>query len=511
MRARRRYSSADLAEAKRERLRVDFPWFMQAAMVEAAAELQIPEPIIWTNYLDAMARHAQAWCWRELKHLLINVKNKALKSGVCSVGLPPWSWLDRPKIQWFTGGHAAVLAVDHCRSSRDLIRSPFFQDLIRKKDGLPEWLLSSDQDVKSYYINTLGGHRFSAWPPRGTGARATHFLLDDVLAIEEARSETANVVANSWTFRTVKSRMNNPASDGMCIVGHRLRRDDVSFVMTDVFGDSKDGGDVEVLSLPLEYSKARRRPPTKLGYEDPRTQEGESLDPIRWPPKVIEEEKKSQGDLYEALSNQNPQATGMSLLKMGWFKRWTSLPARASVVQSWDFSFKGLDPTIAKKIKKRSKVGGICGWVVPGAIYIVDHTLDFMDYIQQKDALRDMYKRNPRTVRSHIEDEANGSALLLEMGLEYPGLNPVNPGKRGGKYQRLAAISHFVRSGNIFVPPDDAYPWVRPFLECLCNYPQVDYTEEVDIFSQLISEEWLPHDELPTEDQLAEDLRRMIQ
>ncbi len=504
---------AELQRVRDELCRRDFRRFVKAAIAEAPGELKLAGSIQWTWYLDAIAEHLEAWARGDIRRLIINVKNKSWKSGLASILLPAWSWLWDPTLQWFTGGHAMSLAIEHCRQTRDVIRSDFYQRLAHKGED-PKWTLRDDQDAKSYYVNTKGGHRYAAWPPAGTGAGGSRFMIDDPLGIHDSYSDVRSEEANRWVLNTVMSRMNNPATDCLCVVQHRLRRDDTTGKLLERFP-----GEFVVLSLPLEYDPKRTMVvgavPNPLGFEDPRTEPGESLDPNRWGSEVIETEKASQNVLYQALSNQDPRATRARPIKAEWIRRWSSLPAKFErVVQSWDLSFKGLDPTTAaarRKSEKRSKCCGSVWGFVGGSAYLLDLDLRHMDYIEQKDAVRDMFERWPDTAACFVEDEANGSALCLELSTEFPGIVPVHPGKKGGKFQRLAAVSHFFRAGNVYVPDSHVTDWADAFVTTLCDFPEVDYDEEVDVTSQVLSEEWLPKDAAEeTEAQKAQSLLGMI-
>lgn len=517
---------AGLRQAAQDELCIDsFRHFVQAAIREIPATLKLAGPISWTWYIEALVDFAERWCFGDLPHGIVNIKNKSWKSGVFSVLLPAWSWLKDPTLQWFTGGHAQKLAVDHTRMTRDVLRTEWYarlRDRAVAVHDLPPWELKDDQDVKSYYMNTAGGHRYAAWPPAGTGAAGSRFLIDDPLGIHDAYSDVASEEANRWVMQTVMSRMNNPATDRLCVIQHRLRTDDTTASLLARFP-----GKYHVLDLPLEYEPDRAPLPGALdvpGWEDPRAELGESLDPDRWPEDVIEAEKGSQGPLYAALSQQRPTAAGQQIVQRTWVREYTTLPTTGDLVMSWDFSFKGLDPTkmtaAQRKSQKRSKV---CGqvWLFDGqAAYVVDEYFDHADYREQKRAFLSMLLRYPNTVRAYVEDEANGSALLLEMqdilsrllrgdvtplkdlGLEglagevrklrSTALLPVNPGKKGGKYQRFAAVASYFRAGQVYVPPRERAPWAGPLVDCWCDFPGVPYDEQVDVTSQVLSEEWLP-------------------
>ncbi|MEL7367691.1 MAG: phage terminase large subunit [Myxococcota bacterium] len=480
-----------------EKARRSFPEFCQQAIKNCPAELRLGGPISWTRYLDAIATHLEAWVYGDFRFLLINVKNKSFKSGLGSVLLSAWSWLQWPELQWLTGSGRQQLAVDHCADSRRVLLSDWYQRTLKTLYGDEAWGLRGDQNAKGFYLNTCGGHRYTLWKPSGTGAQGSLITVDDPLQINEAHSEAENEAANSWTLQTVMSRFNNPDVDGLCVMQHRLRRDDTSGKLREQLGNWYEGGAVVTLSLPLEYKPAKRLPPTPIGWEDWRTEPGQSLDEKRWGPKVIAFEKATQTILYEALSNQDPKATGDRLVRASWFRRWTEIPPwnRLEVVTSWDLSFDEMDPTKPKKKHKRSKCCGHVYAFFGGLVFLLDRTIGHWNFIEQKQEFQRIARRWPRAKTHFVECKANGSALITEMRQEFPGTQAVNPDVRGGKYLRFAAVSHFIRAGNLYVPDKEIAPWAEDYIETLSDYPSVDFDEDIDCTSQALSEMWLPLDE----------------
>lgn len=481
-----------------EKARRSFPEFCQQAIKNCPAELRLGGPIEWTRYLDAIATHLEAWVYGDFRFLLVNVKNKSFKSGLGSVLLSAWSWLTWPELQWLTGSGRQQLAVDHCADSRRVLQSDWYQRTLKTLYGADAWVFRSDQNAKGFYINDKGGHRYTLWKPSGTGSQGSLITVDDPLQINEAHSEAENESANNWTLQTVMSRFNNPSEDGLCLMQHRLRRDDTSGKLREQLGDWYKGGQIVTLSLSLEYKPDRRLPPTPIGWEDWRTEPGESLDPVRWGPEVIAFEKSTQTMYYEALSNQDPKATGDRLVKASWFPRWREIPPwpQLTVVTSWDLSFDDLDPTKPKKNKtKRSKCCGLVFAFSDTQVFLIDRTIGHWNFIEQKDEFRRLAHRWPQARTHYVECKANGSALITEMRQEFRGVEAVNPDARGGKYLRLAAISHFIRAGNLLVPEEGIVDWSETYVTTMSDYPSVDFDEEIDCTSQALSEMWLPLDE----------------
>ena len=508
------------AAEQRDLLAGNFRQFVK----DETPQLQIGTDLTWGWYLDAICDFLQAQINREIPLGIINLRNRSYKSKTGSVCLHPWAWLTQSHLRFFTGGYDHQLAVDHAWESRKLINSEWYQTLIEREDGEPAWALLGDQNAKNNYVNTCGGRRLAAQVGGGTGKGGHVFVIDDPLSIDDSWSDVANEKANRWFFQTVLSRLDDPKLENTIVnlTQHRLRPDDTSGVAI-----AEEHGFV-VLDLALEFDPKRICVVDAIDFVDPRTEEGELLCEDRWGEREVEADKKRFSVLYEALCNQNPKKRGSKLVSDTWFRVWGSGPGQAplptsfDVVQSWDLSTKGLDPTTPKtqqQTRKRSKVGGICAYMTPSACYIVDRYHEHTDYLGQKPAVRAMHNRFSNTVRTHVEDQSNGSALILEMTAgEYTndghgnpiklpgirGINGVNPGKKGGKYQRFAAVSHYIKSGNVYVPDPEQYAWVKPFVQACCEFPNFPYDEDPDVLSQLLSEEWLP-DGIPDLDDVSSE------
>jgi len=492
-----------------DRLRSNLRLFVQ----DAFTQLQTGTDLVWGWYLDAVCDFCDAILRGDIKRGIINLRNRSLKSVICSVCLHPYDWLTNPWRRHFTGGYDHKLALEHSWASRVLINTEWYQTLIAHDP----WALEGDQNEKGFYANDRGGRRLAAQVGGGTGKGGHVFVLDDPLSIDESWSDAANEKANRWFFQTVMSRLDDPKTARVLLMQHRLRPDDTSGTAI------QEEHGFEVLSLPLEYDPRRHCVVSSIDFEDPRTKEGELLCPERWGPAEVESDKKFFNVLYDALCNQNPRNRGSTIVKEQWWKFWprdAALPEHFDTVQSWDLSTKGLDPTApASKGRKRSKVGGLVAAMTEGRCFIMDMCHEHLDYMEQKPAVRKSYDRWDRTSRIYVEDESNGSALILEMTVgEFvindngeavqlpgiPGMRGVNPTRKGGKYQRLAAVSHFIRSGNVFLPDPVAHPWVKEFIKMVCNFPNEEYDEIPDCLSQLLSEEWLP-DGMPAKDRTSAD------
>ncbi len=215
---------------------------------------------------------------------------------------PVWCWISDPYSRWLCASYSLDLAVRDNKNRRDLIESHWFQ----QRYG-PLFTLSSSQNVKGFFENDKRGYSIAvAVRASGTGKRGTHLLIDDP---NNAMAGLADIDATKeWFGKTWMSRLNDQENGSMIIVGQRLHEEDL-------IGHILKLGGWEHLNLPEEYEPARKSY-TSIGWEDPRTQEGELLWPEKFPREVLDKLKRELGPLhYSAQYQQSPIPTGGYIYK----------------------------------------------------------------------------------------------------------------------------------------------------------------------------------------------------
>lgn len=485
-----------------ERCRRKFSYFVR----EAWKEIEQGRPVGFDGgYLDVICDHAEATYRGAIKNCVVNVINRSLKSQVASVFLNAWIWINNPAERVLSGAWQEDLAIRDARKTRELVTSAWYERIKRDVFGDRAWSLVGDQNQKQFFENTAGGYRQTTHVGGGTGKGGDFLIGDDLLGIDQSRSDVETESAREWVLRTFMGRRNNPQTSRVFVVGHRLRTDDPYGALI----AKRELGFVHV-PLPLEFDPGEKRPPTPIEWVDRRKEKGESLCPDRWGPAEIEQAKAMFEDLYEAIANQRPSATKHRPIKPEYIKRYTTLPAKLRIVDTWDTSFKGMDVT--QRGAKRSRTAGLkLGFDQANVnVYFLGHWCDFADFNDQQDQITAMADETPGRVDTlWIEAEANGDALisvfkkLHRTFTDSDGRTRTRPiathvlGSRPekSKYLRLLACSRFFREGRVWFPPDDAFPWVAGLVRRLTEFPSVEFDDEIDALSQALREEWLPKDE----------------
>ena len=286
-------------------------------------------------HVGAMAMHLEH-CFGgenegEINRLLINIPPGHMKS-LMGVFYNAWLWgpKNRPWIRFLCASHAQTLAIRDTMKFRRLILSDWYQDLWGDRVKI-----AGDQNAKTKIESTATGFREAVAAGGITGSRGDIVWLDDPMSVEGANSEAMRDTTIEWFLEAVPTRLNNPApvydSEGnlskpasvIIVVMQRLSEGDVSGVILD-----RQLG-YEHLMLPAEFEPDRKCI-TSIGFEDPRTDAGELLFPLRFPREVIERDKKVLGPYaYAGQMQQRPAPAGGGIIKREYWQLWDDNEAMA--------------------------------------------------------------------------------------------------------------------------------------------------------------------------------------
>jgi len=283
-------------------------------------------------HIDAICQHMEAVERGELTRFLANVPPGTMKSMIVSVFFNAWVWGPKGK------PHARFLATSHNErnSTRDnlkcrrLIESDWYQ----KRWG-DKVKLTGDQNAKTKFENTATGFREAAPFTSMTGVRADYVILDDPMSVDDALSDKTRDSINLTFREALPTRLNNPDSSAIIVIMQRLHEDDTSGVIL-----SGDFG-YEHLCLPMRFDPSRKCE-TSIGFEDPRTEEGELLFPERFPEWVVQRDETIMGPVATAgQMQQMPVPRGGSILKRDYWQLWEEekYPAFEFVLASADTAY----------------------------------------------------------------------------------------------------------------------------------------------------------------------------
>lgn len=447
-----------------------------------------PNALRWSWHMDALCAHLEAVSRGEIKNLVICVPPGASKSLIVSTLWPAWDWITHPTRRFLAATYAQELSDKNAKLHRDLVLSEWYQarwgDRVR--------IGSSDvAKVREFRLESKGWRISTSVGGRATGLHADIHVGDDLAKAQDAQGRAyvdpvAIEKANGFWFDTMATRRADAATLARVMVAQRLHHDDTP-------GKCIERG-YTALVLPMEYDPARpcrtsvwwtapgATEPTR--FEDPRTEKGELLIPGRFPREVVEADKKTLGPITnEAQNNQNPTPREGVIFKNAGRNRWSVLPT-ANIV-------KIVTVDCAFKDTAKSDFVAIQVWLRHGQnFYLVERHLDRMGITATIGRILEVHARHPRAA-VHVEDKANGPAVVEILKSEIPGVCEWSPGQ-DSKESRAQAVAHLVDSGNVWFPPDSEAPWIGEYLATLGRFPLVKHDDDVDATTMALDILYVP-------------------
>lgn len=279
-----------------------------------------PSPFRVGWHLEAIGEHLAAVTSGEIRRLVINIPPRMTKSSLVSVAWPAWTWAQRepsplsgPHVQFLFASYAQTLSERDSTKTRRLIQSPWYQRLWGSR-----FHLIGDQNTKRKFENNHGGYRL-ATSVGGTltGEGGSVIVVDDPHNTIEIESEAARDAATMWWDEALSTRLNDMSNGAYVIIMQRLYEDDLTgHVLT------QEQGHWVHLMLPMEYEPTRHCH-TILGFEDPRTEEGELLCEERVSAPDLASLKRRLGPFGTAGQlQQSPTPRGGGILKAEDWQAW---------------------------------------------------------------------------------------------------------------------------------------------------------------------------------------------
>lgn len=426
-------------------------------------------------HIDAICEHLEAVFHRDILRLVINVPPGSMKSLLCSVLWPAWSWTQQPGTKWITSSYSDKIARRDALRSRQLIESSWYQ--ARWGDGFGQ---NPDAWSATQYRNTRAGFRFATTVGGGvTGEHADIQTVDDPIKPLDAGMHRVDTSALQncieWWDGTMSTRMADPARSARVIVMQRLHQRDLT-------GHVLDQGGYEHIMLPMRFEPKRRCFVETTGWQDPRDDEGELLWPERFPEEALKMRERELGPLGVAgQEQQRPAPAEGGILKKDWMRYYASPPENIkNVILSWDMSFKDTGTS----------------WVVGQAWFLQKANFYLLDQVRGKwsfvEALRHVVsfynaalERWGSVKESLVEDKANGPAIISTLKTTVPGMIPINP--KGSKPERCSNAAPVIESGNVWLPSPLLAPWVTEMVARWIAFPNVADDDEIDTMTQVIN------------------------
>ena len=416
--------------------------------------------------MDAMADHLQALATGEIQshRLLINVPPGSSKSTLVGVMYPAWLWgpFGQPHHRYIGAAHEQGLAVRDNRLTRELVQSPWYQRLWPMR-------LKGDQNEKLYFENAARGFRQACAVASMTGRRGHTIGLDDPLSPEKAHSDVERAKAIRVLSETIPTRLNDPATSAIVIVMQRLHeKDPAGYVLAEELG-------YEHLCIPMQFEPDCTKA-TCIGWTDPRKQAGALMFPDRFPPEVVERDKKALGSYaWAGQMQQRPAPIGGGIFKDDWWHTMRVAPPiewRAIYADTAQKTGQQNDYTVLQ-CWGRSRLGQAVlldmvrgKWEAPELVTQARAFWAKHNTVEGLGSLR-AFK---------VEDKVSGTGLIQTLKRE--GLPMIGIKRDRDKITRAYDASPFVESGNVVLLQD--VPHLADFLAEASAFPNGAHDDTLD-------------------------------
>lgn len=438
---------------------------------EAWPIIEPTTPLKWNWHLDAMCLHLEAISRGRLTpRLIINVPPGSSKSTIVTVLWQAWEWgpLGKRGHRFVTTSFDLVNVKRDTAKTLDVVSSEWFQEL------WPEVVMKT-RGVLSF-SNTSTGSRLGVAFKSVTGKRGDRLVIDDPHSLVGAESETERDGAVRNFIEGGLNRINDWETSAIVIVMQRLHTDDLTGALL-----AKPFGFIHLM-IPMEFEPARRcTTPLKVAgkdWTDPRSYEGELMDPVRVPPKANEINKLTGEYAYNGQYQQRPAPREGGMFKVEKLNLVDHCPPGGETVAGWDFagSTRKKSPYSVRVLMTR--IGGdiyIRG-VVRKQTSPTDLERLFLDTsVEDRNAVPDVTVDFPQDPGQAGKAQKFRFAELL-MGFKFR-----STPETGSKEQRAEPLAAQVGAGRVHLVRGD---WNSAFVEEMRNFPAGSLKDQVDAASR---------------------------
>lgn len=476
MRAIRAERARREAEAERDRVSKDAERIrarcktLSGFVREAWHVLEPTQPYIHGWHIDAICSHLEAITHGTFlamglsNRLLINVPPGSSKSLLVSVMWQAWEWsIGLRSMRYLTTAFNETPVKRDTRKCRDLIMSDWYQSL------WPEVKLNRTGEMS--FSNTSTGTREGVPFGSLTSQRGDRLIIDDPHSTETAESQVDRAGTTRRFREGAQNRLNDQAVSAIVVIMQRLHDEDVSGVI------KKLGMEYIHVMLPMEF-EPERRCSTPIGFIDPRSDDGELLDPVRFPRDEVEKLKRDMGSYaYAGQYQQRPTPREGGLFKRQWFegKILNMAPEGTVWVRHWDLA--------ATKKVTAARTAGVKIGRAPDGRFIVGHTVKTQEEGNRvRSLIRAVAETDGKEVRISLPQDPGqaGKVQAQDMVSMLAGWKVSAEPETGDKITRAEPFSSQCEAGNVYLLEGS---WNDDYLDELCLFPGGSFKDQVDASS----------------------------
>lgn len=437
-------------------------------MREAWHVLEPATPIIWGWHLDAMCEHLEAITWGKMEpRLVCNVPPGSSKSTIFSVMWQAWEWgpCGLPAMRYLTTSFELGNVVRDTRKTRDLILSEWYRTLWPEVfDETGQLTRAGETSFANRHTGTREGVAFAAL----TAKRGDRLGIDDPHSLDGAESELERDKATRRYIEGGQNRLNDQTKSAIFIVMQRLHERDLTGVVL-----ARDLGFVHLM-IPMEFEPERTFM-SPIGWKDPRTYDGELLDPLRFPRQAVDRLKDDNDYAFAGQYQQRPAPREGGLFKVDKIEIVEVAPVGGEPVRGWDLA--------GTKKKKSAFSVGLKMKRVRGVLYVLDVRRKRTSPLELEDMIEQTGHEDGIEVLQDLPQDPGQAALAQKMRIAelLSGLNFRVTPETGDKESRAGPFASQVEAGMVkFVKA----PWNEPFKDEMRGFPSGTFKDQVDAASR---------------------------
>lgn len=214
-----------------------------------------------------------------------------------------WGPLGRPSSRFLTTSFELENVKRDTRKTRDLIRSEWYQAL------WPSVVLTRTAELS--FANDATGTREGVPFASIMGKRGDRVVVDDPHSLKGAESEVQRTEAVRLFLEGGLNRLNDQTRSAIVLIMQRVHENDLTGALL-----ARQLGFVHLM-IPMEF-EADRRCVTPI-WSDPRSYDGELMDPVRMPRAAADKLKSVGSYSWAGQYQQRPTPREGGLFKRAWF------------------------------------------------------------------------------------------------------------------------------------------------------------------------------------------------
>ncbi len=455
-------------EAYKYKLKNSLSFFCQEAFKHVD-----PAKYVHNWHIDLICEELEAFNRGEFLRLIINIPPGCMKSLIASVFFPAWQWLSMPNTSTLSISHTSKLALRDANKMRNLIKSKWYQDLIKIN-------FNKDQDAKGLFINnSFGGRLALGMHTNNTGWRADQIILDDPQAARAALSNNKRqAVIEAFDFE-ICNRLNDLQTGKILLIQQRLHPEDLTGHLLEQNKYLPAKYKWRVLCLPAIYDDAI----PNLCPKDQR-KNGDLIFTEKFTLENYQQEKISKGSwMFNTQYQQMPTDLEGAIFK----EKWISNVLKCNhlicdfdrIIQVWDTSFTG------------KTTSDYCACVILGGIgdeyWLLDLHKSKMDFVQTIHFIKEYSNKHYYTKNNIcVEEKANGAAILSAFKQNLSGYNIKGitvSAKDGSKTERALSITAILENGHFYISDAIEQDKINTFIKDLIQFKEGSGNDDlVDAF-----------------------------